>query len=153
MHTRFWLSETTASSVLISFISYKYTMFEATKKLLLGKLWALQDCWLGSYEQELISDMKEIINAYEIMCYHPTGWWVRVSKEDVIKMLKWKKKHNEYWFPFEIMCYEYGKNDPCEECIEEWLDECVCWNGLETDDIETLEEDVDNFYENFELRF
>jgi hypothetical protein len=67
--------------------------------------------------------------------------------------LKRQKEHEQYHLPFDLMCFEYGKDNTCDECMEKGLDECICWNGLETDDIETLEEDDENHYENFELRF
>lgn len=78
----------------------------------------------------------------------PNGWGIKIDKDAVIKLLKRKKKHNEYGFPFEIMSYEYGNGDrePTDEEEEQ------CRNGLETDDIETLEEDDEGYYENFELR-
>lgn len=89
-------------------------------------------------------------------------WWgIRITKETAIGILKRQKKHSSYWLPFDLMCYEYGKRDnPCDECNNPDSDdfiweeaECIHWNWLETDDIETLEEDVDNYYKNFELRF
>jgi hypothetical protein len=104
--------------------------------------WSIRDDITIENDKELLNKLSEE--------YRVVDWWgVRIDKATAIQILKRQKKNKLYHLPFTLMSFEYGKDQWCDEC--DW--ECVCWNGLETDDIETLEEDDDNYYENFELRF
>lgn len=127
--------------------------FTATMKLLKPQLDSLKDTSddLDSYQMELISNIEWILHDYKTMLDKPNWWWIKINKDIAIWLLKREK---EQWciLPFVVMCYEYWKDtgDICESCCRQ---ECLCWTEVDTDDIETLQEDNDNYYENFELRF
>jgi len=116
--------------------------FDATMKLLEPQINSLKDTSddLDSYQMELISNIENILKDYKTMLSRPDWWWTRISKEEAIKILKRHKHHDKIPLPFEVVCFEYDYD---------WEN----WTGLDTDDIETLEEDEENYYENFELWF
>lgn len=82
----------------------------------------------------------------------PSGGGVVVTKSQAIQILKRQIENKIMSLPFNIMSFEYGK-DSCSDCEDCGESECICRNGIETDDIEILQEDSENYYENFELWF
>lgn len=79
----------------------------------------------------------------------PQGGGLPIPRKYAIALLKAGLGHSD-GDAVRLMCYEYGKNQGCDEC----KGDCVCWNGMTPDDLTengngrlTLDED----YRTFEL--